>query len=82
MADFRDDKGPDFPPHLAQYRPEDGWADHDEWWDARIDFAREHGVYGWTASGSGKILPLLQELVAAPAALEKEGHTEEGNTSE
>ncbi len=62
MADFRNDSGPDFPPRLARYRAEDGWADRDEWWDARVDFAREHGVYGRTASGKGKILPLLQEM--------------------
>jgi hypothetical protein len=63
MAKFKSDDAPQFPPYLAEYRPGDGWADRDEWWDARVQFARDHGVFGRTASGKGKILPLLQELM-------------------
>jgi hypothetical protein len=51
-------------PELAEYRAEDGWTDHGQWWDARVRFAEEHGVYGRLPSGKGRILPMLQELAA------------------
>jgi hypothetical protein len=52
----------EFPPELQQYDPADGWADVEAWWDARFAVAREHGTFGRTASGVGKVLPLLQEM--------------------
>jgi hypothetical protein len=66
MAVFDDDNGREFPPELQRYNPVDGWTDRDEWWDARIDFAREHGTFGRLPSGRGKILPLLQEMAQLP----------------
>lgn len=63
MANYRPDEDRrEFPPELQQYDPADGWVDRQQWWQARIEFAREHGVYGRTASGDGKILPLIQEM--------------------
>lgn len=63
MAEHRPDNSRrDFPPELQHYNPADGWADGKEWWDARIEYAREHGTFGPTASGRGKILPLIQEM--------------------
>lgn len=68
MADYRTDgDGRDFPPELQEYDPADGWADVDEWWDARVAFAREHGTFGRTASGRGRILPLIQAMVQRPS---------------
>jgi hypothetical protein len=62
MAWRLDGRNPEFPPELQRYDPADGWADGEAWWAARIEFARKHGVYGRTASGKGKILPILQEM--------------------
>jgi hypothetical protein len=64
MKRREDDDRAEFPPELAEYRAEDGWTDHGQWWDARVRFAEEHGVYGRLPSGKGRILPMLQELAA------------------
>lgn len=63
MAGYRPEEDRrEFPPELRRYDPDDGWTDGQHWWRARIEFAREHGTYGRTASGRGRILPLIQEM--------------------
>ncbi|MFZ0906390.1 MAG: hypothetical protein WAN71_21470 [Mycobacterium sp.] len=51
---------PDWPPHLATYRREDGWESKLDWEIARVKWARSHGFKQF------KMLPLVQELAQRP----------------
>jgi hypothetical protein len=62
MAERRErHEEPDWPKHLAEYRPEDGWASELHWEIARVKWARSHGFKQY------RILPLIQRMTQRPS---------------
>jgi len=57
---------PDWPPHLAAYRPEDGWESEIDWEIERVKFARAQGF-----KENFKLLPILQRMAARAKDVEK-----------
>lgn len=51
---------PDWPPHLAEYRPDDGWESRLDWEIARVHWARSQGFKHF------KVLPLIQRMTQRP----------------
>jgi hypothetical protein len=62
MAERRErHEEPDWPKHLAEYRPEDGWESELDWEIARVKWARSHEFKQY------RILPLIQRMTQRPS---------------
>jgi hypothetical protein len=64
MADFRSDGELQWPPHLAKYRPADGWESKLDWEIARVHWARSQGFKNF------KMLPLIQRMMSGAVGTE------------
>lgn len=60
MARLHGDAEPPWPPHLVEYRREDGWESKLDWEIARVHWARSQGFKHY------KMLPLLQRMAQLP----------------
>jgi hypothetical protein len=58
MATKREAGEPQWPPHLATYRREDGWESKLDWEIARVHWARSKGFKQF------KMLPLIQRMTS------------------
>jgi hypothetical protein len=68
MKRRRNEGEPAWPPHLAEYRPADGWKSEFDWEIERVKFARAQGFKNF------KMLPILQRMVTRATGVESNNH--------